>query len=214
MESLADWFRGLWHEVAGHDRASRREVLVLCYVHGVAQGEPTRHPRLRALCALQQPIRPPRATPTRRESPHSDPLEPARNPRVPCHVPATHPLRVPEKPAPRPATHWISHRPIHDPVRGPVLSDARRARPRHGHSDPASSIPRRKRGPGSQAAVSTAGAGEQFCAAQKGSRQGQRQEALTEPSDVSNPGRSPARRAASSTGCPCAGRSPDSRRRS
>ena len=41
MESLADWFRGLWHEVAGHDRASRREVLVLSYVHGVAQGEPT-----------------------------------------------------------------------------------------------------------------------------------------------------------------------------
>ncbi|HWG22710.1 hypothetical protein [Actinospica sp.] len=41
MESLADWFRGLWQEVAGHDRASRREVLVLSYVHGVAQGEPT-----------------------------------------------------------------------------------------------------------------------------------------------------------------------------
>jgi hypothetical protein len=40
MESLADWFRGLWQEVAGHDRVSRREVLVLSYVHGVAQGEP------------------------------------------------------------------------------------------------------------------------------------------------------------------------------
>ena len=41
MESIADWFSGLWQEVAGRDRASRREVLVLSYVHGVAQGEPT-----------------------------------------------------------------------------------------------------------------------------------------------------------------------------
>jgi len=41
MESIADWFRGLWQELAGRDRAGPREVLVLLYVHGVAQGEPS-----------------------------------------------------------------------------------------------------------------------------------------------------------------------------
>jgi hypothetical protein len=40
MESIADWFRSLRQELAGRDRKARREVLVLSYVHGVAQGEP------------------------------------------------------------------------------------------------------------------------------------------------------------------------------
>jgi hypothetical protein len=41
MEPIADWFRDLRQEIAGRDRAARREVLMLSYVHGVAQGEPT-----------------------------------------------------------------------------------------------------------------------------------------------------------------------------
>lgn len=40
MESFGEWFAGLWRELAGQDRAERREVLVLSYVHGPDRGEP------------------------------------------------------------------------------------------------------------------------------------------------------------------------------
>jgi hypothetical protein len=40
VESFGEWFAGLWRELADQDRAERREILVLSYVHGPDRGEP------------------------------------------------------------------------------------------------------------------------------------------------------------------------------
>lgn len=40
-ESVSEWFDELWQEIAGHDRAERREILMLSYVYGTDQGEPS-----------------------------------------------------------------------------------------------------------------------------------------------------------------------------